>query len=123
MSAVDTRNVGRDSLFLFAELVFEGQSGGARVKVRNLSAGGMMAEGNALAERGQRVTVKLRKIGDVKGTVAWVESDRLGIAFDREVDPRIARAPVATDDEGVPRYARPAIGTVLAPDARGLRLL
>ncbi|MFA6218964.1 MAG: PilZ domain-containing protein [Erythrobacter sp.] len=123
MSSVDTRNVGRDSLFLFAQLAFAGQPDLVRVKVRNLSAGGMMAEGGVVAGRGERLTVKLRNIGDVRGSVAWVQGNRFGIAFDEEIDPRLARAPIAANGEGTPRYARPAIGTVIVGDERGLRRL
>ena len=49
MSSVDTRNVGRDSLFLVAQLTLDGQAEPVRVKVRNLSAGGMMAEAGGMA--------------------------------------------------------------------------
>ena len=63
MSSVDTRNVGRDSLFLFAQLTLDGQAEPVRVKVRNLSAGGMMAEAGGMAiSRGDRVGIELRKI-------------------------------------------------------------
>ena len=44
MSSLDTRDVARESLFLFAELTLDGQPDAMRVKVRNLSAGGMMVE-------------------------------------------------------------------------------
>jgi hypothetical protein len=47
MSNVETRQVNRDSLFLLAQVRVDGQEEISRVKVRNLSAGGMMAEGEA----------------------------------------------------------------------------
>jgi hypothetical protein len=119
MSAVDTRIVGRDSLFLFAELAFDGQAGPVRVKVRNLSPRGMMAEGGLVAGRGDRLTVSLRNVGDVKGAVAWVQGNRFGITFDEEIDPRIVRAPVAPSDDLAPRYTRTGAGT----DQRNLRPL
>lgn len=43
MSNVDTRQVDRDSLFLLAQLRVDGRDEVTRVKVRNLSAGGMIA--------------------------------------------------------------------------------
>ncbi len=107
MSAVDTRNVSRDSLFLFAELVVDGQADGAKVKVRNLSAGGMMAEGALATARGDRVTVTLRNVGNVRGVVAWVQGNRFGVAFDTEVDPLLARPAVKTGESASPRYTRP----------------
>lgn len=111
MSSLETRNVGRDSLFLFADLTFEGQPDTVKVKVRNLSAGGMMAEGGAgEAARGDRLSIELRNVGSVKGSVAWVQGNRFGIAFETEVDPKIVRAPVGTG-EGTPRFVRPALST------------
>ncbi|WP_271078899.1 PilZ domain-containing protein [Aurantiacibacter sp. MUD61] len=107
MSNVDTRQVGRDSLFLLAQVRVDGKEPTARVKVRNLSAGGMMAEGNLDVMRGARVDVELRNLGWVAGTVAWCQGDRFGIAFVDEIDPKLARAPVQgstiqVDSEGRP---------------------
>ena len=108
MQSVETRNVTRDSLFLFAELEFEGQTDPVRVKVRNLSAGGMMAEAALVTGRGERLSIKLRNLDAVKGTVAWVQGDRFGISFDTEIDPRVARAPVGcTEGASSPRFTRP----------------
>ncbi len=47
MSNVDTRQLSRDSLFVMAKVRVEEDTSGAehQVKVRNLSSGGMMAEG------------------------------------------------------------------------------
>lgn len=92
MSNVETRHVNRDSLFLLAQLRVEGQDDLYRVKVRNLSAGGMMAEGAVHVQRGQQVAVELRNIGWVDGSVAWKQDDRFGIAFLDEIDPARARA-------------------------------
>lgn len=94
MSNVDTRQVGRDSLFLLAHVRVDGQEAVHRVKVRNLSAGGMMAEGEVKVMRGSLVSVELRNIGWVEGSVAWKQDSRFGIAFVEEIDPRKARAPV-----------------------------
>ena len=94
MSNVDTRQVGRDSLFLLAQVRADGQENPVRVKVRNLSAGGMMAEGDARVMRGAHVEVELRNIGWVDGSVAWKQGNRFGIAFAEEIDPKIARAPI-----------------------------
>ncbi|MDG5748269.1 PilZ domain-containing protein [Qipengyuania sp. XHP0207] len=110
MQSVETRNVARDSLFLFAELHFEGRPEPVRVKVRNLSAGGMLAEAEVATERGARLVIKLRNIEDVKGAVAWVQGPRFGIAFDTQVDPRVVRAPVAASTgPTTPSYARSAV--------------
>ena len=116
MSGVDTRNINRDSLFMLAELTVSGRTEPVRVKVRNLSAGGMMAEGQFDMERGARVTVKVRNIGEVAGSVAWVQGERFGIAFEKEIDPKLARAQIGGDTNSAPSYTK---STVAAPGQGG----
>ena len=109
MSSVDTRQVNRDSLFLLAQLRVDGQEEVTRVKVRNLSAGGMMAEGEAKVMRGAMVAVELRNVGWVEGSVAWKQDNRFGIAFVAEIDPSVVRAPtpgVETTNFEIPHYTR-----------------
>lgn len=109
MSNVDTRQLSRDSLFLLAKLKVEGDTSGVEysVKVRNLSSGGMMAEGAAKVARGSRVSIELRNIGWVEGSVAWKADDRFGIAFIEEIDPKLARANTPSGDLDTPRFVRP----------------
>jgi hypothetical protein len=113
MSNVDTRQLSRDSLFLMANVKVEGETSGYehRVKVRNLSSGGMMAEGPMRVARGALVSVELRNIGWVEGSVAWKADNRFGIAFMEEVDPMLARASFSsgTPDLDTPRYVRPPL--------------
>lgn len=125
MNNVDTRQVNRDSLFLLAQLSVDGQDAVHRVKVRNLSAGGMMAEGAAQVARGQLVHVELRNIGWVKGSVAWKQDDRFGIAFIDEIDPTRARAPLTgSEPSGVSSMHRAIIQPQPAPvDQNRLRKL
>lgn len=106
MSNVDTRQVNRDSLFLLAQLRVDGQETVSRVKVRNLSAGGMMAEGDSKVVRGSLVAVELRNLGWVEGSVAWKQDNRFGIAFVDEIDPAVVRAP-ATSPAGEPEFEIP----------------
>ena len=93
MSAVDTRSVSRDSLFLLANIRVEDEPDVHRVRVRNLSDGGMMAEGTVHVQRGHRLEIEMRNVGKVGGSVAWVQDSRFGIAFDREIDSQSARNP------------------------------
>ena len=109
MSSVDTRDIARDSLFLFAELTFEGRAEPLKVKVRNLSKGGMMAEGGFAVSRGERLMIDLRNVGQVKASVAWVQGNRFGVAFENPVDPMLVRAPASVSETEAPRYARPAL--------------
>ena len=111
MANVETRQVERDSLLLIAQVRIDGGEGEYRVKVRNLSAGGMMADGDAPVTRGALVSIGLRNIGWIDGTVAWKQDDRFGIAFLEEIDPKVARAPVAAGapDLVSPRFTRPPL--------------
>ncbi len=117
---IDHRQVGRDSLFLMADLRVEGQAGDHRVKVRNLSPHGMMAEGTVRVASGVGVEVNLRSVGWVPGRVAWIQDNRFGIAFLEEIDPREVRAPAPSVGEHTPRYLKSAIQP---PDPRNLRKL
>jgi hypothetical protein len=111
MSSVETRQVERDSLLLLAQVRVDGGETEYRVKVRNLSAGGMMAEGEVPVARGSLVAVELRNIGRVDGSVAWMQDNRFGIAFVDEIDPKRARAPFAADasSAAAPRFTRPPL--------------
>lgn len=111
MSQVDTRQLGRDSLFLLANLRFEDQGETYRVKVRNLSSGGMMAEGELRVTQGTSIQVELRNIGWVSGTVAWSADGRFGVAFAEEIDPKKVRAAVNGYQRPVepPRHIRPPL--------------
>ena len=97
MTGVETRSVARDSLFLLADIRIEQGAEVHRVRVRNLSDGGMMGEVYQRVQRGHRVSVKLRYIGTVRGTVAWVQDSRFGVAFDEEIDSQKARLPLQTE--------------------------
>ncbi|WP_137680327.1 PilZ domain-containing protein [Aurantiacibacter suaedae] len=96
MSNVETRQVDRDSLFLLSQVRVNGADHPNKVKVRNLSTGGMMAEGEVEVGRGALIEVDLRNIGWVKGTVAWRQDNRFGIAFVDEIDPKQVREPLGS---------------------------
>jgi hypothetical protein len=117
MSNVDTRQVDRDSLFLLAQLRVDGLETQHAVKIRNLSAGGAMADGVVEVSRGQRVAVELRNIGWIEGTVAWKQDSRFGIAFVEEIDPKLVRSPVSNGAD--PR--RPGYRGSPTPDPGQLR--
>ncbi|MFN3864436.1 MAG: PilZ domain-containing protein [Erythrobacter sp.] len=97
MTGVETRSVARDSLFLLADIRIEQGTDAHRVRVRNLSDGGMMAEGNLKVKRGHRVEVQLRNVGSITGSVAWVQDNRFGIAFDEEIVSQLVRRPVQAE--------------------------
>ena len=108
MDDSELRHITRDSLFVMADLRIDGLEGEHRIRVRNLSSGGMMAEGTFKVQRGQSVWINVRNVGWVEGAVAWVQESRFGIAFREEIDPLVARAP-QTAGEGTPRFVRPPL--------------
>ena len=101
------REQSRESTFLSAILCFDGSPRKYDVRVRNVSAGGMMVDMKGVREKGVRVTVELKNIGEVLGTVAWSTGTRMGIDFDEEIDPQLARhRPTAME---APGYKRPYV--------------
>lgn len=100
------RNAVRDSLFLAATLrIGEEES---QVRVRNLSAGGLMAEYAQTVRSGEPVQINVRGVGWTRGHIAWSAEGRIGIAFDSPIDPKLARKPVGTA-ERAPLYTRPQL--------------
>jgi hypothetical protein len=106
MTESEHRQIARDSLFVLADLRLDGSDVIHQVKVRNLSAGGLMAEGAVPVMRGTVVWVDIRNIGWVEGSVAWVQSNRFGVAFRDEIDPVLARGAKQTG-ESTPRFVKP----------------
>ncbi len=91
-----TRGGGRDSLLLGALIRVGKASEPIQARVRNLSSGGLMAEMIANAKTGDPVEVEVRGIGWVSGLIAWATDGRVGVAFDRPIDPKRARKPVGS---------------------------
>lgn len=92
--AGSNRSKTRDSLFLMAGVRVAGAAEFRSVRVRNLSAGGLMAELPDALEIGTPVEIDVRGIGMVPGKVAWSAAGRIGVSFDRQIDPMAARKPV-----------------------------
>ena len=90
------RTSARDSLFLSATIrrARDPDAELKPVRVRNLSAIGLMADYVGVAIPGDSVVVTVRGIGKVSGKVAWLKRGRIGVNFDVEVDPLMARKPV-----------------------------
>ncbi|MGK2912259.1 MAG: PilZ domain-containing protein [Sphingobium sp.] len=104
------RQSRRDSLFLLTILSCPDGSELGSARVRNLSATGLMADCEKPFTPGDRVSMKLRGVGNVQGMIAWVKSDRIGVTFDKPIDPQLARRPVAdAGTAAMPDYLRPTI--------------
>ena len=97
----------RDSLFLLAEVIRETGEPMGKAKVRNLSATGLMGDCDFASALGDRLVFDLRGIGATGGQVVWAKDMRIGVAFDREIDPQAARKPVHNGSaDNLPLYLR-----------------
>lgn len=87
-------------------------------RVRNLSAGGMMIEFSEEPDpeltRGDAAVAELRNIGRVKGVVAWIEGKRVGIRFDKDIEPERARQPVS--GAGAPKSGTGFVSPIVVRD-------
>lgn len=92
--AAAQRSDPRDSLFLTAKFRVRGEEAVEQVRVRNLSAGGLMIELADDIEPDTPVEIEVRGLGRISGKIAWRAVGRAGIAFDKPVDPKKARKPV-----------------------------
>lgn len=91
MTANEFQRKDRDSLFMLAGMRLADGEQSYRIRIRNLSAGGLMAEASLLVETGQPVLIDIRNIGWVPGTVVWNVDNRFGVAFADQIDPKAAR--------------------------------
>lgn len=93
MPRIDARKEGRENLFLLAQMRVDQDPALHQIKVRNLSPSGMMGEAAVRVVRGSRLTIELEQVGPVSGSVAWVQDERFGVAFDEAIDWRIIPVP------------------------------
>lgn len=89
------RQQSRDSLFLTAQIRLDGETVLREVRVRNLSAGGLMVELDEFPDVGTPVMIRLDGIGEVDGKIAWCTEGRMGIALDALIDPDKVHRPSA----------------------------
>ena len=83
-------------MFLQAMMRVAGEAHVMQLRVRNLSAGGLMADCVLPLAQGQEVEFEIRNIGAVPGRIAWADGHRIGVAFETPIDPQLARKPVGT---------------------------
>ena len=61
--------------------------GDLHLHIVNISAQGFMSQGSVLLTRGERVTIRLPKVGRIEAHLIWVADDRAGFQFERIVRP------------------------------------
>lgn len=79
-------NRGRGELQMSARMRVSDEDAGFLVRVRNVSAGGLMAELPHPLPPDSTVQVKLNRVGWVSGRVVWQTEGRTGVAFDQPID-------------------------------------
>lgn len=100
--SVSARGESRDSLFLSAEVVAAGWAAPVSVRVRNLSAGGLLAESLHHVPVGSVVRIQLANIGVVGARCVWSGDNRFGVAFDHQIDPQAVRRKPGSRNDDLP---------------------
>jgi len=102
----DERRAGaRDIAVLrVAKLITE--RGEQLCRIRNISAGGVMAEVPGYYFAGEPADIELKSGGKAAGRIAWVDAGRIGITFDAPINPEDI---LAIDPDQPPRALRIAV--------------
>lgn len=112
--ALIPRDKTRASIFLGAVVCFGEEKQCRNVRVRNISSGGMMIDVVGPLPKGLSIVAEMKGIGEVRGRIVWSTENRAGVAFDREVDPALARhTPPAAP--AAPIYAKPLLDHTRRP--------
>lgn len=77
---------GRGEIHLSARMRVHAEDAGFLVRIRNVSAGGLMAELPHPLPPDCAVEIKLSGLGWIAGRVVWQTEGRTGIAFDHPID-------------------------------------
>jgi PilZ domain len=83
-SKSQNRRSRRSNVLMAASIETAGSS--TDVRMRNLSAEGVLVEGDFLPIEGTQVLFRRNDLL-ARGSVAWVQGNRAGIAFDTKLDP------------------------------------
>src|SRR3546814_13465228 len=101
------RKAKRDSLFLLTSVSSPDGPARGKVRVRNLSAKGLMADCPFPIIEGEAVILNVRAVGPVSGAVVWINGDQIGVAFDTTIDQARARVPVSSKATASPEFVGP----------------
>jgi len=106
---LETRGSSREHVLLLAKLTIKDGSTHHRIRIRDLSARGVRAEGDVSVTPGQLVQLDFGTAGAVTGVIAWRDSALFGVALDQEIDPAVVRRATLQKCEGsyeAPRFVR-----------------
>lgn len=90
------RSEPRDSMFLQSVVRHLDSGETWPLRVRNLSSGGLMADCPGIFTRGDSIEIELRGLGFQRGKVAWTALNRIGVAFEKPINPALARRQVGS---------------------------
>lgn len=111
------RSEPRDSMFLQSTVRHLVSGETSPLRVRNLSSGGLMADSPGVFSRGDPIEIELRGVGFQRGRIAWTAMNRIGVAFEKPINPALARRQVG-------RRVGGALDAPASPTRRpGLRIL
>lgn len=83
----------RVSMMVLATVYFDGMAQPVATRILDLSSGGLRIGPRFHLDRGHKVRVILKGVGEVTGKVAWADRGEMGLQFDRDIDTRlVARA-------------------------------
>lgn len=77
----------RYAVVLSAVILAEGPERPVSIRICNISAGGLMTVVPAHVSLGGTVAIVIRHARRLFGRIVWNEKDRIGVRFDREIDP------------------------------------
>ena len=98
LNLLDTRDVARERMLMFAKLMLANTSE-HRVRIRDLSAQGVQAEGDVGTQPGEQVDVDFGAAGKAAAVVAWCDGAVIGLKFDQEIEPELVRRAISGRDE------------------------
>ena len=106
----------RRHMLLQASMRAENMTRDEPIRIRNISAGGLMAVSRHVVRRGEPVTIVLVGIGELAGRIAWTQGERFGVSFSRPINPNLVRQAIAQR-----RTSRVILTHVASPRRPGLR--
>lgn len=104
----EARGSSRQHVLLLAQLTIDDGSH-HRIRVRDLSAKGLRAEGDVSVTPGQLVEVDFGSAGRVSGVIVWRDNATFGVALEQEIEPAVVRRAAIKKCEGsyeAPRFVR-----------------
>lgn len=100
MNALETRAVTRERVLMFAQMTVASSHEQHRVRIRDLSAQGVQAEGDVDVQLGDRVEFDFGAAGKVPGLVAQRDGLVLGLRLEQKIEPDVVRRALCGKNEG-----------------------